>query len=325
MRLLSFLFLFIFCLSGAAWTCSSHVSFDPNADHGDGISSGAMINSPTASTLEQNRAAAGFTFNQQRYHTTDAGIAHELHHDGHHVHGKNHDEFYHLNLAYGALDDLQIDLSAPIVSKKTTETHSHRRVGADDRAAGFGDMRFGVKYRFWKKGVEAALISGIKFPTGLTSAQKKNGAKFEAEEQPGSGSWDGDFGLALSRRFLDRISMAGSFQYLLRGKGGQDYSFGDVYRLSVGTSVALRKLGKYPNLSLVAEFNQEWQGRDRDRENVTIYDGGGTTLWFSPGLQVDLTGNVSGFVAMPIPVYQNIHGAHEELKYQILTGISFVV
>lgn len=325
MRFLSMLVLCLFFYSGVVWPCSSHVSFDPNSDHGEGISSAAMINSPTASTLNKNRFAAGFTFNQQRYHTLSADVAHRLHHQGHHVHGKNHDEFYHLNFAYGLLDGLQLELGAPIVSKKTNDVDSHSRLGTDDRSAGFGDMRFGLKYRFWEKGVEAALISGVKFPTGRISAKKENGDKFEAEEQPGSGSWDADFGLALSRRFGERVSVAGSFQYFLRGKGAQEYSFGDIYRLSLGASVALRKLGQYPNLSFVAELNQEWQGRDRDRSGATIHDGGGTTLWFSPGLQADLNSWSSAFVAMPIPVYQNVHGAHEELKYQILSGVSIVV
>ncbi len=325
MRLLSFLILFLFSISQTALPCASHVSFDPNSDHvEEGISSGAMINSPTASTLGKNHFGAGFTFNQQWYRTLPADHAHELHHQGHHVHGKYHDEFYYGNVAYGLLDDLQLDLSLPVVSKKSIEVDSHPRVGVQDRATGFGDMRFGTKYRFWKKGVEAAFISGIKFPSGITSKKKENGSKFEIEEQPGSGSWDADFGLALSRRFKDRVSVATSFQYFLRGTS-KTQGYGDIFRASAGTSVALRKLGNYPNVSLVTELNQEWQNRDRERDGTKLIDGGGTTLWFSPGLQADLTKHASAFFAMPIPLYQNINGAHEELKWQILSGVSVVV
>lgn len=324
MRLLSFLVLFVFVVSGTALPCSSHVSFDPNSDTGEGISSGAMINSPTASTLGKNHAAAGFVFNQQAYYKLDPSTAHALHHQGHHVHGKDHEEFYHMDLAYGVTDDFQIDLDTPIASKKSTDIESHSRLGTQDRATGFSDMRFGTKYRFWKKGVEAALISGIKFPTGVTSKKKENGDKFEIEEQPGSGSWDADFGLALSRRFKDRISVTTSFQYFLRGTS-KTQGYGDIFRASVGASVALRKLGNYPNVSLVTELNQEWQNRDREHDGTKLIDGGGTTLWVSPGLQADLTRYCSAFFAMPIPTYENINGAHEKLKYQILTGISFVV
>ncbi len=324
MRLLSFFVLCLFFGANAVFPCSSHVSFDPNSDSGEGISSGAMINSPTASTLGKNHVAAGFVFNQQTYYKLDPSTAHTLHHQGHHVHGKDHEEFYHMNLAYGVTDDFQIDLDAPIASKKSIDVETHSRVGTADRATGFSDMRFGTKYKFWEKGVEAALISGIKFPTGMTSRKREDGSKFEIESQPGSGSWDADFALALSRRFRDRISVAGSFQYLLRGRSKTQY-YGDIFRLSAGTSVALRKLGKYPNISLVTELNQEWQNRDREPDGSKLIDGGGTTLWFSPGLQADLTSHCSAFFAMPIPTYQNINGAHEKLKYQILTGISFVV
>ncbi len=324
MRSLSFLILFIFFISGSAWPCASHVSFDPNSDYEEGLSSGAMINSPTASTLGKNRSAAVFTFNQKRYHTLDARTAHNLHHRGHHVHGKNREEYYHTTLAYGVLDDFQIDLNVPVVSKLSIDIDSHSRLGSQDRATGFGDMRFGTKYRFWKEGVEAALITGIKFPSGVTSRRKENGDKFEIESQPGSGSWDADFGLALSRRFKDRISVAGSFQYFLRGRSKSQY-YGDVFRASAGTSVALRKLGNYPNLSLVTELKQEWARRDREPDGSKFMDGGGTSLWFSPGLQADLTEHMSAFFAMPILLYQNINGAHEELKWQILTGVSVVV
>lgn len=324
MRSLFFLVLFVFFISQAAWPCASHISFDPSSDHGEGISSGAMINSPTASTVGDNRAATGFTFNQRWYKTLPADHAHELHHDGHHVHGKYHDEFYYLNFAYGLLNDLELEFNAPLVSKKSIEVDSHRRVGTQDRATGFGDMRLGTKYRFWKKGIEAAFISGIKFPSGVTSKKKEGGSKFEIEGQPGSGSWDADFGLALSRRFKDRISVATSFQYFLRGRSKSQY-YGDIFRASVGASVALKKLGTYPNLSLVTELSQEWQNRDRESNGASIRDGGGTTLWFSPGLQADLNKYSAAFFAMPIPLYQNINGAHEEVKWQILSGVSFVV
>ena len=324
MRLLSFLILGLFFISGTAWPCAGHISFDPASDHEEGISSAAMINSPTASTLEKKRIAAGLAFNQQWYWSLPANHAHSLHHRGHHVHGKYHDEFYYGSLAYGLTDDLQIDFTAPFVSKKSIDVDSHARLGAQDRATGFGDLRLGGKYRFWEKGVEAALISGLKFPTGTTSDKKENGDKFEIEGQPGSGAWNADFGLALSRRFKDLISTAASFQYFLRGRSPSQY-YGDIFRASVGTSIALRKLGTYPNVSLVAELNQEWQNRDRVPSGASIRDGGGTTLWFSPGVQAEVNRWSSVFFAMPLPVYQNINGAHEEMKWQILTGLSVVV
>lgn len=320
-----FLYLFLCLLfSGTAWPCSSHVSFDPHAGHDEGISSAGLINSPTASMLEKNHIAIAFTFNQRRYDALDARTAHNLHHRGHHVHGKNHEEYYHTTLGFGITDDFQMDLNVPVVSKKSIDIDSHSRLGSQDRATGLGDMRWGLKYRFWKKGIEAALISGIKLPSGRTSAQKENGDKFEIESQPGADSWDADFGWALSRRFKNRISFATSFQYLLRGRATAQH-YGDVFRLSGGVAYALRSLGNHPNLSLVAELNQDWQRKDREPDGAKLNDGGGTTLWFSPGISADLTENVAAFFAMPIPLYQNIHGAHEETEYQILSGISIVI
>lgn len=285
--------------------------------------SAPMINSLTASTIGKNHATAGFAFHQTRYNSIPAHDAHELHHDDRDIHGKNHEEIYNFHLGYGITDDWDLYLSAPLVSKTSIQVDSHRYLGRGERSGGFGDMRLLTKYRFWKRYFEAAFVGGIKFPTGKVSSKDQSGAKFETEQQPGSGSWDGEFGLALSRSFAKRISLATSFQYALRGEGAQDRKLGDTFVYSIGSSFAIRELGKHPNVSIVLELNNKWMLKDHSRDADRVFDSGGMLMLISPGLMADITKNLSAFFAMPIPVSQNMGGEHEELKYELITGVNW--
>lgn len=293
-----------------------------SVDREGNLSSGAMVNAPTASTLGKHHVTLSFAFDYALYNSIPAGNAHRLHHRGRDVHGKNHEEFYNLSVGYGVLRDLDIHLAAPIVSKNSIEVHDHDHLGNKEPAAGFGDMRLLSKYRFWKKQIEAALLAGIQFPTGRTTAKRKSSDKFAAENQPGTGSWDAEFGIALSRNFMQRVSAATSFQYFLKTEGAQEHEAGDVFRYNLGTGYALRDMGKHPNLSVTFEMNHEWALRDHTRTARRVLDSGGTTVFLTPGLNAQLSKHFSVFWGMPIPVYQDLGGEHEELKFETLTGMN---
>ena len=324
MSLLLFVSLFITAQSAFA----HHPGYTPTGggvvEDGENISSVSMLNSPTATTLGKNNFASGFVFDFVNYDQIPAREAHELHEDGREIHGLKHSEFYNMHAGFGVLEDLDLFLIAPIVSRSTNQVEDEDAIGRDERSTGFGDMRLVGKYRFWKKGVEAAVIAGVKFPTGKSSDKDKSGAKFDPEVQPGSGSWDGEFGIALSRSFRNRFSASTSFEYILRTEGGQGFDGGDIFRYSIAASASLRPYGQYPNANLHVELNNEWARRDHER-GIKTFDSGGTTVSVTPGMSFVLNEHVSAFWAMPVPIYQNLGGEHEEVEYQILTGINIVV
>jgi hypothetical protein len=284
---------------------------------------GHTITTPTATTLGRGRGSTGLLFEHQRYNSLPAGDAHELHEEGRDVHGKNHEELYHLSFGYGLLEALDVFLIAPLVSRTSIQVDSHAHLGRGERSAGFGDVRLVGKYRFWEQGADAALLLGVKAPTGETSDRDQSGAKFEAEQQPGSGGWDLTSGLAVSRSLRRRLTLAGAWQYTYRGEGAQDRKLGDVYRQDLGASYALKPIGEHPNVSLVLELHTQWLRRDHSRSSDEVLDSGGTTVLLSPGLSADLTEALSAFWAMPLPVYQNLGGEHEELKYEVIAGVSW--
>ncbi len=301
-------------------TCGCSFNAHQSSEQSTG---GAMAMTPTANTLGKGHGSVGFLFEHQRFNAIPAGNAHTLHHQGHDIHGKDHEEFYNMSLGYGLLENLDLFVIAPIVSKTSIEVHDHETLGEKDTATGFDDLRVIGKYRFWEEGLAAAVLLGVKTPTGETSERTPSGDKFEPEQQPGSGSWDLMTGLAASRYFVDHVTVASSFRYTARGEGGQEEKFGDLFHYDVGISYALRPLGQRPNLSVVLELHNEWALRDHNREQDKMWDSGGTTILLSPGLSVDITDSLSAFWAMPVPIYENLGGQHEELKYEILTGVSW--
>ena len=93
-------------------------------------------------------------------------------------------------------------MTRPRSSCRGGETH-HETPETLDRGdtEGIGDLTLFGQYRFYGQdtGLQASLLTGIKTPTGETGEHDDQGELFEAEFQPGSGSWDPMFGLALSQ------------------------------------------------------------------------------------------------------------------------------
>ncbi len=181
----------VFAACGACFiphTEARHVEGEPN------ISSGPMINSPTATTLGRNRVSASFIFDTVRYNPIPPERAHEFHEEGRHIHGWLHEESYAAQVGYGILNDLDLYLAGAIVDKATHQIEEHEELGKIENAQGIGDSKLVAKYRFWGKYVEVATLAGVKFPTGKKGDKDSFGNKFETELQPGSGAWDGEFG-----------------------------------------------------------------------------------------------------------------------------------
>lgn len=288
-----------------------------SGDHDEPAGS-PMILTPVGSSLGRRRLTAGFGWEHRRYNTMPARDAHELHHEDRDVHGKNHEERYAMQLGYGVTDRLSVFASLPIVSKTSIQIDNHRHLGRGERAAGLGDLALSAHYQFMEGPIDAAARAGVETPTGETSDHDQAGQKFQPEQQPGGGAWNGEFGLAASRR-LGPISVASGASYIRHGEGAQDHRSGDAIRSSVGFGYAL-PLAKAARAHAVLELQGEWAFRDRSRGERHVLDSGGTTVLVSPGVAVS-TEQITLYWAMPVPVYQNLGGEHEELKYELLSGM----
>ncbi len=308
----------------------------PDATAGGGSGPIATIG---ASTLESGQLAFAFV-NQlikvQRFDFTRLGTNSE-------AHSMKYINSAAFAVAYGATDDLTVSLRLPFVRRADVfDGHRHANpvppphVTLLGDSEGIGDVTLLGQYRFYNNqasGTEAALLFGVKAPTGKTSERTSEGGLFEAEFQPGSGSWDGMFGAALSQR-VGGWSFHTNGLFIVAGTGTQATNLGN--RFHYNAAVAYRLIGEAPHahapgtaphyhaptfsLDGMVEINGEWQDF-QTVAGVRDPNSGGTTIYLSPGVRASY-GNVGGFLSVGIPIVRDLNGLQALPDYRVLFGVS---
>jgi len=194
----------------------------------------------TAMTLPGGASAVGFeTQHLSNNEIDDIDLAHFAE-DGEQVHSVASLSNLSLNAAYGLTDNLTIGLNLPYVTRtglregihhhEEHEEVEHLSTDSDaitespeisylGDASGLGDLSFYSQYRFIGDSdsrKHASVLLGIKMPTGKTNVSNDEGHRFEAEHQPGSGSWDLLAGLAFTRQWSQMVAGESRQQCTLR-------------------------------------------------------------------------------------------------------------
>ncbi|MHB8881503.1 MAG: transporter [Thermodesulfovibrionales bacterium] len=307
---------FIVCLNTGAWAHHAAVGM-ATADAGP-------IKTIPASTLKQG----SFGFDVQAEYIdlkrfSDAellGFAEE----GNDVHSIDSVRHLFFGMGYGLTNDLTLGLKLPYVSLKNIrashaeepdEVHSH------GNSSGLGDLSIVARYRFIRaaeQGFEAALIGGIKAPTGETNVSDPDGERFETEHQPGSGSWDPIIGLAATKK-IGNVSLDGNILYMMATKGSQETDLGDTLNLNV--AVSWRAIQKEVSVDLVLEANAEWKQKQKIG-GIRDDNSGDTLLLLSPGLRLAFKNNMMAYVSAGFPVVQNLNGIQTETRTRTLFGFA---
>jgi len=345
---------------------------------GGNTGSGGPINTISADTLDEGLIAASVRYEFIRLGKLSDAQLLAAASQGNHAHSIGSIDAISLSAAYGITNDLTFSVRLPGVRRSDI-----REVGEDmlsgghmgnmssgdmsslmssgvnmrGNSAGFGDVTMLGQYRFHNNtqaGTSAAVLFGFKAPTGNTSQRDTAGQLFEAEFQPGSGSWDGLFGAAFTKR-AGRWSFDVSGLYWLISTGTQNTNLGD--RFLFGTAVSYRLIGatgsskemelheycmqprnqlqehclyhanhdhsdmmKTPyTLDLVLELNGEWHDKQRIA-GIPDPNSGGTTVYLSPGVRVGVD-RFSGFVSFGVPIINQHNGIQSKPEYRVLTGI----
>jgi hypothetical protein len=281
------------------------------------------------------------------------------------VHGLQTVESRALAFAYGITNDLTVSVRLPWV-RRTGILEGVQEDSADpamvrDRGntSGFGDVTVLGQYRFLNNqvsGTQAAVLFGVKAPTGATHLVDPFGELFEAEFQPGSGSWDGLFGAAFSQRLSPALSFHANVLAIATGTGTQDTNLGN--RFLYNGAVAYRLFGETASephshdprnayahagqdhsriatkapiaaaphghvaLDALVEINGEWHGKQRTA-GVIDPNSGGNTIFISPGLRLTVE-NWSTYVMVGIPVVNDYNGIQATPTWRVLAGVSAV-
>jgi len=176
----------------------------------------------------------------------------------------------------------------------------------------------------------AALLFGLKAPTGVTDETSRGGERLEIELQPGSGSWDTFLGLAYSRN-LGNWSLDTNILYTFVMEGAQDTDLGNIFNYNLALSYPLsgdsHQHHTHDHLHsgftsvFVFELNGEW--RDHVEINgLTESNSGGNLFYLSPGLVMNVNKWSLGLsVAIPIT---NLNGIQSEPETRLIAQLGFV-
>jgi hypothetical protein len=309
------------------------------ADHplgGLGLGTAGPITTISAGTLPKGKFAAAYQIEHLAFKEFSDAQLDAFGAQGLEVHSLKSTTIQSLRLAWGVTDDLTVGVKLPYVNRKNLrEVHVHEdgdppelHVLGDSK--GLGDVTLLGQYRFMKGGAtEAAALLGIKAPTGKTDRTNALGETFEAEHLPGSGSWDGLLGAALTHR-IGAASIDANLLYTIAGDGTQDtrlgdrlaYNLGLSYRIAGGAHDHAPGTAGHAHLSwdLILELNGERQEKV-EVAGVRDPNSGGNVLYASPGLRLSGEG-WSAFASWGKPIVKSLHGVQHDPDYRVVAGIA---
>jgi len=247
-------------------------------------------------------------------------------------------------VAWGAKDNLTIGARLPFISRRGLREAEHgddehgeiENLGDSD---GIGDLLAYVQYRLRKNEktrLHISIAGGLEMPTGKTDIVSDSGHLFEAEHQPGSGSWDPVIGVALSRGF-GRTALHASAFHTFNTEGTQETALGDLSSFGVALVHRLggpeghdhddgsthQHGGRIP-VDLIVEMNAQLK-RDNKIAGAVEQETHERMLLFSPGVRIGLgeRGFVFGSVAVPVWQDVGLRDVETDVKASFGAGLSF--
>jgi hypothetical protein len=188
--------------------CSAAAQASHTAATSLGTSSGGSINTESAIPLEMGSWTVGFRSEQQQSDrlSDEELLAIKSADPDADVHSVDSLISNTLLAAYGVTADVTLGITLPWIERqdvRAADDHDGEvEVHQDGDSTGIGDARVYWLWRFFQDAAttqNTALIFGTSVPIGKDDETTGEGELFEAEFQPGSGSWDPFAGLAYSR------------------------------------------------------------------------------------------------------------------------------
>jgi hypothetical protein len=200
-------------------------------------------------------------------------------------------------------------------SEPPDEIHRH----GDSK--GLGDTAIYLHHRFVKVdnfNFESSLLYGLKIPSGRTSAKDISNSRFDAEFQPGSGSWDPSLGIAATKR-LGFLSVDANLLYTIVTEGTQDTDLGDKFNYNV--SFSYRAVRNPIVLDFIIESNGIWIQKE-EVDGKEDENSGGNIIFLSPGIRFTCKDRLTAYLSSGFPVLQDLNGKQNDVRYRIVFGIS---
>lgn len=268
-------------------------------------------------------------------------------HDHHHADDSYGSLAQTLAISHGITDQVSISMVLPFIESLDFREISDNGISKQGDSIGLGDMTILSKYNFYNKHkFQSALMAGIELPTGTTNVQADNNERFEATNQPGSGSFDPIFGIAFSKQ-IKGIGLDSNFLYKISTKGAQNTIVGDVANYNFALSYAINHghedefrhshkedsneimakifpqhlLNNHLAWDLIMEANAIWQEAPQSDSN-TKPNHGGTTIYLSPGIRVVANDSWVYNLSLGFPVIQALNGIQGGTDLQLSFSVA---
>jgi hypothetical protein len=259
----------------------------------------------------------------------------------------HHDEIYTLSkiqtfrVGAALASRFSMDVAVPFIHREHQHIHHHK--GQDLLESwnidGIGDLTVLTRTIILKPSSQnlpqLSVIFGGKLPTGKSDGRgivqedtgSLNTERAEVGIQPGSGAYDLITG-ASSVQFLsvpmlrDGYGQMPLFTEVLgrfTGKGRDDYRLGNSLTANAGLIYPLTR-----KLAVSGQINLRYARKDeKGTTSEEIDKTGGVWLYGTPGLQLNFTDYVSGYVNLQLPVYQNVNVIQLVSAYNLVMGASY--
>lgn len=323
---------FTFCFTLAGRAQATHLSAGVQ-----GRQSGA-IKTISPATLQAGHWVGGLSFDYSESDTisdselialADSGV------EG--VHSVDSVTTLSLNLAYGITDDFTINVQLPYLSRSNVreghfdEDEGEAEVERLGDSEGIGDLTVLGQYRFFNRNETlAALLAGVKLPTGVTDRINDEDERFETEFQPGSGSFDPLLGVA-AKQSWGPSSITGSLLYTIATEGAQGTDLGDQFDYSLAYAYRIKGLadndeslgidaGSGTAVDLVLELNGIWRDQE-EIEGEVDPNSGVNVVYISPGVSIIGAQGWYASLSVGVPISKNIRGEQDDPANRVFLSL----
>jgi hypothetical protein len=197
-----------------------------------------------------------------------------------------------------------------------------------DETHGVGDAVLLVKYSRYINSFLINVGTGPKIPLGKHNLSNEIGIPYNADLQPGSGSWDalGWVNVSNSFRFRPTLTYFSSLTMRLNGKNKsyletEEYQFGNsIYGIAgISDRFAINRFMMDPGIS----FSYRRAYKDKINNNE-IENTGGRWVFLNPSLSISWWQNVAFNFAAELPVYAKVSGTQLSPTLRLRAGIYYI-
>jgi len=244
-----------------------------------------------------------------------------------------------LTAGYGFTEKSSLSVSVPYTFKfGVRRVEGTPEILNKGNSIGVGDVNFFGLYELLhsdKHDLHAALLYGLKIPSGVKRSHDRSGMIFRAEHQLGTGSWDPSLGLSVSKH-QGFLHLDANGMYRFSTKGIQDTTLGDVasYNLAASYLVGTKKtrfdklfpkkiFGHETSWHLIGEINGSWVEKPKTPEGREENEGG-TLVYLSPGMRLILDKKWVTNLSVGLPTVHNLNGRRQPPNVRVILGVTRV-